>query len=72
MAFTKLVTGPRHQFAQAFKAGAAADFVGEDNESMWDACTDVDTGGNGPGAIPMPDGGAPLSEALLQQVNALR
>ena len=40
-----------HQFVQAFKAGAAAEFVGEDDESIWDACTDVDTGGNGTGFV---------------------
>ena len=47
-----------HQFVQAFKAGAAAEFLGEDDESIWDACTDVDTGGNGAGATAMPAAGA--------------
>ena len=52
-----------HQFAQAFKAGAAAEFLGEDDESIWDACTDVDTGGNGVGATAMPTAGAALAKA---------
>ena len=52
-----------HQFVQAFKAGAAAEFLGEDDESIWDACTDVDTGGNGVGATPMPAAGAALAKA---------
>ena len=52
-----------HQFVQAFKAGAAAEFLGEDDESIWDACTDVDTGGNGGGATPMPSAGAALAKA---------
>ena len=52
-----------HQFVQAFKAGAAAEFLGEDDESIWDACTDVDTGGNGVGATPMPTAGAALAKA---------
>ena len=52
-----------HQFVQAFKAGAAAEFLGEDDESIWDACTDVDTGGNGVGATAMPTAGAALARA---------
>ena len=52
-----------HQFVQAFKAGAAAEFLGEDDESIWDACTDVDTGGNGVGATAMPTAGAALAKA---------
>ena len=47
-----MVKGQRwHQFAQAFKLLNL--LVKKDDESMWDACTDVDTGGNGPGATPM-------------------
>ena len=58
------VKGQRwHQFEQAFKAGAAAEFAGEDDESMWDACIDIDTGGNGTGATPMPAAGAALAKA---------
>ena len=58
------VKGQRwHQFEQAFKAGAAAEFAGEDDESMWDACIDIDTGGNGTGATPMPTAAAALEKA---------
>ena len=53
-----------HLFAQAFKAGAAADFIGEDDESMWEACTDVDTGGNAVGATAMPTAAAALAKAI--------
>ena len=52
-----------HQFEQAFKAGADAEFLGEDDESIWEACTDVDTGGNGAGATAMPAAGAALAKA---------
>ena len=48
---------------QAFKAGAAAEFLGEDDESIWEACIDVDTGGNGAGAAAMPAAGAALAKA---------
>ena len=52
-----------HQFEQAFKAGADAEFLGEDDESIWEACIDVDTGGNGAGAAAMPAAGAALAKA---------
>ena len=34
---------------QAFKAGADAEFCHEDDDSIWEACIDIDTGGNGTG-----------------------
>ena len=52
-----------HQFVQAFKAGADAEFCHEDDDSIWEACIDIDTGGNGTGATPMPTAAAALEKA---------
>ena len=58
---------PWHLFARAFKAGAAAEFCHEDDDSISQfgkpALTDQDTGGNGGSAPPMPTAAAALEKA---------
>ena len=55
---------PWHLFARAFKAGAArAEFCHEDDDLIWEACIDEDTGGNGGSAPPMPTAAAALEKA---------
>ena len=42
------------KFKRDFKTGAHAWFLHEDDYSIWQACTDMDQGGQNPGADAMP------------------
>ena len=42
------------KFKRDFKVGAAALFNHEDDYSIWEGCIDMDQGGQGQGADPMP------------------
>ena len=45
------------KFKRDFSAGMGATFLHEDDYSLWQACTDMDQGGQGQGADAMPAAG---------------
>ena len=46
------------KFQRDFRAGTQAEFVKDDEYSVWQALNDIDQGGNDPNAPPMPGGNA--------------